>query len=977
MAAYDHLIKLLLIGDSGVGKSCLLLRFADGSFTTSFITTIGIDFKIRTIELEGKRIKLQIWDTAGQQRFDQITTAYYRGAMGLLLVYDVTNETSFDNIRKRIRKIYDYASENAQIILIGNKADLDESERVVPRLRGQTLAGEYGIKFFETSSKSNLGVEEVFFTISKDILSEMEKEKEDRLLTEKALKRPVVNKTNESNEGTSEAKENPTATLLEHDEATTVIDSGIGPLVIFLTNGTPTEKKVAATALFNLSKLHENRVKIVQAGAVRHLLHLMDPAAGMVDEAAAVLSNLAKVPEGRSEISEGGGIPVLVEIVELGSEKGKENAVAALLQLCTSSSRYCNLTLQKGVIPPLVALTQFGTLRAKEKAKALLAYLRPQRAEITDYSSPNSPAKHQVSGLGEHTISVADSFRSSSFRSSPRGRENWEFAWPSFYLLDRANRSLYLSVGVPLYNASLSGDWETAKKLIYENYSDPRTILCYCITKQYETALHVAAGARQVAFVEELLKLMEPIDLELQDRMGNTAFCLAAAAGAVPIAKMLMEKNSDLLSITSSANITPLYIAAAFGHPEMAWFIYRQVRDDVRNLEGIFFRCIDTGLFGLALELLKKDPRLAMARNEYDETALHVLARKPSIFASKNPGTLKRLPRLIESCWGSKDHTSSMPNKALQLVTRLWKEVLNDQNWDIEVTINRPSILSFEAARVGNHKFLAELIRFYPDLIWEVNDANQTIFHIAVLHRHLSIFNQIYKIGSIKDEIVTYESTHGDNILHLAAKIPFSDRLNIVSGAALQMHRELLWFKEVKKITPLLLREKIGSEGLTPRELFNKEHKELLKDGEKWMKSTAQSCMIVATLITTVVFAAAFSIPGGNDDNGTPIRIKETMFHVFAVSNAMALSSSIASTLMFLYILTSRYREEDFEEALPFKLMAGLATLFISMIAMMVAFTAAFFLTYLHQKLRWVPFLASSFFFVPATLFVMLQSPLF
>lgn len=90
-------IKLLLIGDSGVGKSCCLLRFSEDSFTPSFITTIGIDFKIRTIELDNKRVKLQIWDTAGQERFRTITTAYYRGAMGILLVYDVTDEKSFNS----------------------------------------------------------------------------------------------------------------------------------------------------------------------------------------------------------------------------------------------------------------------------------------------------------------------------------------------------------------------------------------------------------------------------------------------------------------------------------------------------------------------------------------------------------------------------------------------------------------------------------------------------------------------------------------------------------------------------------------------------------------------------------------------------------------------------------------------------------------------------------------------------------------
>ncbi|PSR98251.1 Ras-related protein like [Actinidia chinensis var. chinensis] len=176
-ADYDYLIKLLLIGDSGVGKSCLLLRFSDGSFTTSFITTIGIDFKIRTIELDGKRIKLQIWDTAGQERFRTITTAYYRGAMGILLVYDVTDEPSFNsnffldsnNSGNWIRNIEQHASDNVNKILVGNKADMDESKRAVPTSKGQALADEYGIKFFETSAKTNLNVEEVFFSIGRDI----------------------------------------------------------------------------------------------------------------------------------------------------------------------------------------------------------------------------------------------------------------------------------------------------------------------------------------------------------------------------------------------------------------------------------------------------------------------------------------------------------------------------------------------------------------------------------------------------------------------------------------------------------------------------------------------------------------------------------------------------------------------------------------------------------------------------------------
>merc|ERR1711881_702429 len=107
---YDLLFKLLLIGDSGVGKTCILFRFSDDAFNTTFISTIGIDFKIKTIEIDGKRIKLQIWDTAGQERFHTITTSYYRGAMGIMLVYDVTNEKTFDNIHRWLGYITEHAT---------------------------------------------------------------------------------------------------------------------------------------------------------------------------------------------------------------------------------------------------------------------------------------------------------------------------------------------------------------------------------------------------------------------------------------------------------------------------------------------------------------------------------------------------------------------------------------------------------------------------------------------------------------------------------------------------------------------------------------------------------------------------------------------------------------------------------------------------------------------------------------------------
>jgi Ras-related protein Rab-8A len=172
-AKYDHLLKLLLIGDSGVGKSCLLLRYSDDSFTSSFITTIGIDFKIKSINVGPLKVKLQIWDTAGQERFRTITTAYYRGAMGIFLIYDVTDEVSFQNVRNWMRQIDQNAAANVVRVLIGNKSDVAASERKVSLEEGQALAKEFGIKFFETSAKLNTGVDEAFENMSGEIVERL------------------------------------------------------------------------------------------------------------------------------------------------------------------------------------------------------------------------------------------------------------------------------------------------------------------------------------------------------------------------------------------------------------------------------------------------------------------------------------------------------------------------------------------------------------------------------------------------------------------------------------------------------------------------------------------------------------------------------------------------------------------------------------------------------------------------------------
>ena len=160
--------------NTGVGKSCLLLRFTEDSFTPSFITTIGIDFKIRTLELDGKRVKLQIWDTAGQERFRTITTVYYRGAMGIMLVYDVTDQKSFDDIKTWFGQVEQHASEDVNRILVANKCDVPPSERAVSFEQGKQLADSIGVPFVEASAKTNVGVEEAFLSVARSIMHRLQ-----------------------------------------------------------------------------------------------------------------------------------------------------------------------------------------------------------------------------------------------------------------------------------------------------------------------------------------------------------------------------------------------------------------------------------------------------------------------------------------------------------------------------------------------------------------------------------------------------------------------------------------------------------------------------------------------------------------------------------------------------------------------------------------------------------------------------------
>jgi len=365
----------------------------------------------------------------------------------------------------------------------------------------------------------------------------------------------------------------------------------------------------------------------------------------------------------------------------------------------------------------------------------------------------------------------------------------------------------------------------------------------------------------------------------------------------------------------------------------MAKFLYSETKEEVREWDEdeqarLFITCVKNDIYGVASEMLEVNNDLARARASASasgdsETALHVLARNPSAFVSQTRPRLKL----------------KQENSKQSQANELFKKCLQAYRGDVENPSVIPHVL-FDAAEAGNIECLIMLIRFDLDLLWKTRNS-KSIFHVAVEKRHESIFDLLYEVGSIGDLIINTKTEDTGNILHLAAGLAPKEKLNAVSGAALQMQREILWFKEVEKVVPPAFKEMKNGNGETPYVLFARTHEELRTKGEKWMMNTAEFSMVVATLISFIMFTAI---------KADKLKDSPNLFMVFSVSSAIALFCSSTSLIMFLSILTSRYSYNDFLVSLPTKLMIGVASLFISIASMIVAFCASFNLKYHNHQ---------------------------
>ncbi|KAM0042748.1 putative ankyrin repeat-containing domain, PGG domain, ankyrin repeat-containing domain superfamily [Helianthus debilis subsp. tardiflorus] len=551
------------------------------------------------------------------------------------------------------------------------------------------------------------------------------------------------------------------------------------------------------------------------------------------------------------------------------------------------------------------------------------------------------------------------------------------------------NREDYLNLAVPLYQASLSGDWETAKII----FDERRDLVQYDLMENLGTALHVAATSEETKqtlnFVKNLVNMMTREELELKNKLGNTAFYVACVFGNTKVAKIMMEKNNVLSNIRGSHEYLPLSASALAGKYSSVKYLYYHSQkmtgnhwtdDDLKftlralcrewllcftSLKDCHISSID-----IAFQIVADHPELDLDV----KTFLRILARKPEGFdrVEKSLST-----RIIESTFGLfcmkvDESAAEEDTYALKLLETIWGHATRTMNLDdIELMLTESRIL-FVAARAGNTRFIVELLRTYPNLMLRKDAEGRTIFHIAVMYRHLGIYNLLYEAGDSRNEICISEDKYDNNMLHLVARWPESSSRFMAakrSEASLLMQRQVLWFKEVYDMLPPYLREAKNKRDETPFETFSLSNERQVSSGLQWMKD----CMVVATLIITVAFAVAFTVPGGyNQDHGLPLFIHRRDFLVFVIADAISLFSSSTSLLVFLSILTSGYEQLDFLFSLPRKLLAGLLSLFISVAAMMVTFSASFFVMY-HQGLKWVPILIAAFATIPVGVFAIMQ----
>lgn len=313
-----------------------------------------------------------------------------------------------------------------------------------------------------------------------------------------------------------------------------------------------------------------------------------------------------------------------------------------------------------------------------------------------------------------------------------------------------------------------------------------------------------------------------------------------------------------------------------------------------RNGDVLLDCCITEEIYDIALDLLQKYPRLAIEKGIEGYSVLHTFAGKPSSFPSGC--RLAFWQHWIYSCAvpaiSKHIHDQKLrhmqANELLSIICQGTAAL--DESRLSDIGVYRAI---FKALRYGTVELLSETNKCNPKNIWCFDEDGLGIFLYATLLRQEKTFSLLYQMDGKKNFLIVNADKFGNNILHEAAILAPSNQLGRVSGAALQMQREFAVVKEVENIVQPHHKVALNKQKKTPRELFTEQHKKLVEGGERWMKDTTTACSVVAALVVTIMFAAAFTVPGGyNGDNGVPICLHTNFFMVFIISDALSLFSS-------------------------------------------------------------------------------------